>query len=672
MAEPSTQIKRIGEGSFGSVYRVHVADRVPTLAQKRRLPAGTYVMKKVARERSMRDNPGVIDSFYETMCLLRLQERNCQGACRLFDYGITDKEYFFMLENGWLDLSAWRLSLPISSLTQSVSVGATEISLPELLLLLLLDAIKVLAQVHKCGVVHFDVKCRNFVLRSDPMETDGSSRLLGALAHNEPSGLLFLADFGESLPTVALAPEITSDSDGGSGHYRPAMIQRSRGTLCVQSPEMLTVNENNKSGSDAAASSEIRASPLLAFAPPDETSDVWSLGLAAVELFTGKMLFQERQWAELVVLLCSKVTTNLGSDDTDQEMQSPEDKGTPPPALFVELWSAVREMCAGDNSECMYRDVEASLSCVLRGALQINALRRASMSDLQRKLLASPCLATRSLNTLPLSMHPSPPSIDARDAHLKLPPLEYMMPSACEGSVGTITLPQCVVALGGNIMINCGDVKSSMVASSLPLTEVDSSGKNPQVVMDPFGNISDYADAIFTSLGEAGPSSALMWLSRRQMTETVDRLVQAKSAPAKKPSCRITLSKCGSKVLMDGENLEFSLARVLSSSLVSHSKGSGEPSEQCLLLEAVAAAKLQGHMVEVIVPAKTWGNDGGCEHKRGRSHGDTTVECAAHIARPLVALACLLAYNHQRDAWHSYPLSALDMHAPWLGKMVFG
>eukprot|EP01039_Chlorochromonas_danica_P005657 gene5656-6239_t len=113
--------------------------------------------------------------------------------------------------------------------------------------MLYLDILFILREVHGSDVIHFDLKGSNFLLREDPRLPATTGHLQQCQAQDRLSGVLFLADFGEALPAASANSAGTSSSAtssvGGRGR------RRARGTMAIQSPEMLAISESSSSSS---------------------------------------------------------------------------------------------------------------------------------------------------------------------------------------------------------------------------------------------------------------------------------------------------------------------------------------------------------------------------------------------------------------------------------------
>jgi serine/threonine protein kinase len=174
-----------------------------------------------------------LDIFYEAACLRQAAAAAGAAACALLECGVTRQSYWLVLECGDCDFqefaSAQRATLP----AQPTAAAAVL----ELLILLFIDACKVVQCVHGVGIVHFDIKAANFLLRAPPVPitnaaTDAATtaavmlpHLRRALSSETPSGLLFLADFGEALLIQTLYARTEN---------RPVALVRARGTLFLQ------------------------------------------------------------------------------------------------------------------------------------------------------------------------------------------------------------------------------------------------------------------------------------------------------------------------------------------------------------------------------------------------------------------------------------------------------
>merc|ERR1711871_1205512 len=188
------------------------------------------------------------------------------------------------MECGSINLAEWRQEAFTSKLT------IVEDFLQ--LLLIYQDLLLVLKSVHALDVIHFDIKCCNFVIRKK-YAWPNVDFLINSLSRGEPSGLFFLCDFGEGLPNFSQIKNMSGNS----------LLARSRGTLSIQSPAMLSLSESSlklKVSSDQSIRMEV-----------SDACDVWSMGCLLAELLSGEYLFAERTWPDLYVSLCLSTEIDL-------------------------------------------------------------------------------------------------------------------------------------------------------------------------------------------------------------------------------------------------------------------------------------------------------------------------------------------------------------------------
>ena len=182
---------------------------------------------------------------------------------------------------------------------------------------LYVDCLLIVQSVHQAHVLHFDLKCNNFILRVPAGQAVDHAAIRRAHLQGKPSGILFLADFGEAVPLPAPvrrggsaeAIELARlDAAGG-----PSTRSRSRGTLPIQSPEMICLNFGSEGGGGGGGSEAVTPAKAggggggtqrKVFPAPGCPSDVWSLGCMLGELVTGRFLLADRPWTDLYVSLC--------------------------------------------------------------------------------------------------------------------------------------------------------------------------------------------------------------------------------------------------------------------------------------------------------------------------------------------------------------------------------
>lgn len=212
-----------------------------------------------------------------------MQLSGVRDTPRLLDFGfsMSTGDFWLVMEQCDMSLRQWREG-------QDAAAASSSSSAVRGYLALFRRVASALCGLAGHGIIHFDLKCENVLLRRD--------------------GSVAISDLGE-----ACVVEATSLASG-------VRLQRARGTECVQSPEMLllygfeagddddTGAPPEDEGDEAAARPRPRAlERRIGREYLTSASDVWSLGCLLYELALGDFLFnvtaEEGGWSRLFLLL---------------------------------------------------------------------------------------------------------------------------------------------------------------------------------------------------------------------------------------------------------------------------------------------------------------------------------------------------------------------------------
>ena len=264
-------------GAYATVYRCALPDW---------LGGGSVVLKMIDAPHHIQDRCSQVD-FHSEVTILDILHPS-PLVCRMYDHGLDPgaDSLCLVLKDYRCNLRQWRAAQPSDPHKQL-----------SLYLSIFRDVVAAVLSLVEANVVHFDLKCDNILLEPLSPALAPAAGLAGSLPPT-PQPAIVRAESEFWSPPTSSPPFRSVLADFGEskifqGGADGASTVRARGTDAFKSPEMLLVgggtNHRDHKSYDRRRRQGAGAS-----------SDVWSLGCLLFELVTGKLLFNDTDWLQLV------------------------------------------------------------------------------------------------------------------------------------------------------------------------------------------------------------------------------------------------------------------------------------------------------------------------------------------------------------------------------------